>query len=240
MFSGNTDCYQPLEASYRLTRRCLELCLAYGNPVAIVTKGALVQRDRCLLAQLHQRAQVFVFLSMPFDDDALGRAMEPWASAVSRRLAALRALSEAGVPCGVAFAPVIPGLNDHQLPAVLARAREAGATRAFMTLLRLTPEVHQVFEARLREAFPLRADKVLHGLVELRRGRTDERRFGARMRGEGDRWEVLRQLFELTRKRCGYDTGPYPEPPRSFRRPSAQGSLFDEAPPERGTQTPRE
>ena len=184
-FSGVTDCYQPLEASYHLTRRCLEVCLEFKNPVGVITKGALIQRDAELLGRLAREARAKVFVSIPFADDATGRAIEPYASSVSRRFETVRVLADAGVPVGVAIAPVIPGLNDSHIPEILERARDVGATRAFRILLRLPAEVRPVFEARLREAFPLRAEKVFNGLREMKGGSLNRTAFGARMVGEG-------------------------------------------------------
>jgi DNA repair photolyase len=202
-FSGVTDCYQPLEASYGLTRRCLEVALAARNPVGVITKGALVERDADLLAQLARGPGARVFLSIPFADDEDSRKIEPWAAAPSRRFAALERLASAGVPAGVGIAPAIPGLNDHQIPAILQRAKAAGAQRAFLILLRLPGSVGPVFEARLREAFPARADKVLHAIEELRGGRRNDPRFGSRMRGSGPRWDAIETLFRVTCRRLG-------------------------------------
>lgn len=126
VFSGITDCYQPLEASYALTRRCLEVCLDFQNPVSITTKGALVRRDVDLLGKLAKRARATVHMSIPFPSDEMARKIEPYASRASHRFEALKALSDAGVATGIAIAPVIPGLNDTAIPELLARAHEAG------------------------------------------------------------------------------------------------------------------
>ena len=229
-FSGNTDCYQPIEATYALTRRCLELCLAYRNPVAIITKSALVQRDAALLAALAKVTDVRVFVSLAFADEAQARAVEPWAASVARRLESLRALADAGVPCGVAVAPIIPGLNDDQAARVLSLAHAHGARRAFMQMLRLPAEVRPVFAERIAEAFPDRARRIDHAIVELRGGRTNDPRFGHRMRGEGPRWEAIRALFAAQCRRLGMNAAEAgaDEGARTFRRPTAQGSLFDD------------
>lgn len=226
MFSGNTDCYQPIEASYALTRACLEVCAEHRNPVCVLTKSALVRRDADLLARLARESRARVILSIPFarDEDAL--KIEPWAAKVSRRFEAMRALCDAGVPVGVSVSPVIPGLNDHDIAEILERAKQAGASSAFMIALRLPGEVHEVFRARLEEAFPDRAARVMSQLVDIRRGRTGERVFGARMRGQGPRWEIVRQLFHATVRRLELQADPEIEAPGAFRRPSAQGSLF--------------
>lgn len=233
-FSGVTDCYQPLEASYGLTRACLEVCLRHRNPIGIITKSALIERDVDLLAQLARTASARVWFSVPFADPALARAIEPSAPAPARRLAAMRTLAAAGIPVGVAFAPIIPGLNDDQIPAVLAAARQAGASAAFQVALRLPGEVAEVFFARVREAVPLRADRVESAVRAMRGGRTNDARFGQRMRGQGERFAVATRLFDLTCRRLGLATGAaaarpsQPQAPASRSRPTRgqQGQLF--------------
>jgi DNA repair photolyase len=205
-FSGNTDCYQPLEGRYGLTRDLLAICLAHQNPVSIITKSTLITRDLALLRELASRTALRVFVSIPFADDAMGRAIEPGAPLAHRRFETLRALSDAGIQTGVALAPIIPGLNDAQIGEVLRRAKAAGASHAFHTLLRLPAEVKPVFMARLQEAFPAAAQKVEHSLLDARGGRLYDPRFGARMRGQGPRWDVIDQLFAIEVKRLGFDT----------------------------------
>ena len=226
-FSGNTDCYQPLEASYGLTHACLEACLEVRNPVSVITKNALVVRDAALLGKLAGEAASRVTLSIPFASDEDARKMEPWASRPSLRFDAIRALVEAGVPVGVGVAPVIPGLNDSQLPEVLERARAAGATRAFLAMLRLPAEVRPVFEERLEAEYPARAAKVRAQIRELRGGSMSSSAFGERMRGNGPRWALVESLFETTCRRLGLATGEEPVDENvTFRRAPAQGSLF--------------
>lgn len=226
--SGVTDCYQPLEASYRLTRGLLEVCREFRNPVGIVTKGALVERDLELLQALHEVTHVRVYLSIPFADEAMGRAIEPYAASIPRRFAALRALSAAGITTGVAIAPVIPGLSDDQIPEILERAREAGARRAFMVMLRLPAEVRPVFLERLHEAAPLRAGKVISAIEQARGGTLYDPRFGRRMRGQGPRWAAIEALFAAHHRRLGFDDdrGQLQDEPSPFRRPRAQQELF--------------
>jgi len=203
-FSGNTDCYQPLEARYALTRACLQVCLEHRNPVGVITKSALVTRDIDVLQALSAQTDVRVFVSIPFADDDSGRAIEPWASPIRKRFEALRALSDAGIDTGVAMAPIIPGLNDAMVGEVLQRARDAGARHAFAIALRLPAEVAPVFEARLREQMPLRADKVLNAVRQMRGGQLNDARFGSRMRGHGPRWQAIEALFTLTARRLGF------------------------------------
>jgi DNA repair photolyase len=226
--SGVTDCYQPLEASYRLTRGLLEVCREFRNPVGIVTKGALVERDLDVLVALAAVTSVRVFLSIPFADDAMGRAIEPYAASITRRFEVLRALSSAGIVTGVSVSPVIPGLSDDQIPEILERAREAGARSAFMVMLRLPAEVRPVFLERLHEAVPLRASKVISAIEQSRGGKLYDPRFGARMRGQGPRWAAIEALFEMHRRRLGFsgEQGRVTEEPSTFRRPTAQQELF--------------
>ncbi len=227
--SGNTDCYQPLEASYRLTRRCLEVCAAFRNPVGIITKSPLVERDVDVLARLRDEAHVAVTISVPFIDPAHARALEPYVPPPTRRIEAIRRLAAAGIPVGVNVAPVIPGLSDGQMAEILARAREAGAQWAGTVLLRLPGPVAGVFEKRLRAALPDRAERVLRRVEETRAGARNDPRFGSRMRGEGEYAEIVRGLFEQTRRRLGYGEHPPLPAPSPFRRPppdDGQLSLF--------------
>lgn len=234
-FSGVTDCYQPLEASYQLTRQCIEACVDFGNPVGIVTKGPLVARDIDVLSALARRASARVTISVPFADDAMGRRIEPYVARASRRFEAMAALSAAGIPTGVSISPVIPGLNDSQIPQVLARARECGATSAFMTLLRLPAEVLPVFTDRLREAEPLRFSHVLSAIRDVRRGDLNRSDFGVRMTGQGPRWDAIEQLFRAHARRLGFETDPPQLPAATTMRPAPrpapsprQRSLFDD------------
>lgn len=205
--SGNTDCYQPLEASYELTRQCLSACVNARNPVTIITKGALVRRDIDVLQALRDVAAVQVFVSIPFSDEDDARKIEPNASSIGKRFDALRALSDAGIPTGLALAPVIPGLNDAAIPELLSRAHDAGATRAFMTLLRLAPEVRTVFEERIDAVMPLRAAKIKHALSDARDGNIEDNRFGTRMVGHGPRWTLIESMFESYARRLGLQVG---------------------------------
>jgi DNA repair photolyase len=228
-FSGNTDCYQPLEAVYRLTRKSLEVCREFRNPVALITKGALIRRDIDLLAAMSRETQVSAALSIPFADDATGRAIEPGASLPSRRFETIRMLSDAGIRTGIGIAPVIPGLNDSHIAELLARAKAAGASRAFMILLRLSGQTLPVFEERLAEAFPDRARRIWHAIEEMRRGKRNDTRFHDRMVGRGPRWEAIEALFETQCRRLGLNTDPdkdVDDEPSTFRRPSPQSELF--------------
>jgi DNA repair photolyase len=228
-FAGATDAWQPLEAAYRLTRRCLEVCAEYRNPVALVTKAALVERDLDLLLRLKREARCSVCVSVPWLDEEVARRLEPLAPSPRRRLATLAHLAEAGLDPTVLVAPTVPGLDD-ELPRVLAAARRAGVRRAGWQLLRLPGPVGGVFEERLRAALPERADRILHLVRQTRRGEMDDPRFGRRFRGEGPYAEAIASLFHLTCDRLGLVTAGQPDrdpPCDTFRRPpGAQGSLF--------------
>jgi DNA repair photolyase len=225
VFSGNTDCYQPLEASYGLTRRCLEVAFARRTPVAVITKSALVRRDLDLLARLARAPGAHVTISIPFLDERTARAFEPGAPSPARRFETLAAIARAGIPCGVSLAPLIPGLNDADVARLLERARAAGARTAFTTLVRLPAEVAPVFEARVREALPERWSKIEHALREMRGGALNDPRFGERMRGHGARYEAIQRLFELQCQRLGLNAD---EAGLSLpaRRAITQGELF--------------
>jgi DNA repair photolyase len=229
-FSGVTDCYQPLEASMRLTRRCLEVCAEYRNPVAIITKAPLIERDIDVLQTLSREARLWVSISVPFHNPELARAVEPYVATPRRRFQTIEKLAAAGISVAVSVAPVIPGLNDEDIAKVLASAREAGATRAHYTLLRLPGAVKDVFEERLRAKLPLRAERVLHRIRETRGGQLYDSRFNSRMSGEGLYAQTIERLFDTAARKVGMRMTSVSEgAPTTFRRPerpSAQLSLF--------------
>lgn len=227
-FSGVTDPYQALERRYELTRACLEVCARYRNPVMLITRSPLVARDLDLLGALHAFGAVSVTISIPISDADLARKIEPGAPPPEARLRAMRALADAGIPVGVSLGPIIPALNDSGIPDALRRAREAGATWAFTQLVRLPGAAAPVFEARLREAVPLRAEAVMRRLHEARDGRLNDPGFHARMQGHGEGWEATQQLFRLWRRRLGYGEPPSVPDPSPFRRPGQgqQQALF--------------
>ena len=203
LFSGNTDCYQPLELSYGLTRACLEVCRDYRNPVSIITKSTLIERDIALLVELDERAACSVTISLPFMDPDISRAVEPYVPSPKRRLKTIKRLAEAGLSVRVSIAPLIPGLADEQIPAILEAARDAGACSAGFILLRLPGVVSEIFEARLKAALPERAERVMNQLRACRGGRTSDPRFGARMRGSGARYSAIEALFTMSARRLG-------------------------------------
>ena len=230
-FSGVTDCYQPLERRYRLTRSCLEVALRYRNPVQIITRSPLITRDLDLLVGLNEHRAVSVTFSIPILDAETARALEPGAPPPSTRLRALSALSAAGIPTGVSLGPLIPGVNDASIPETLAAAREAGATWTFTQLVRLPGAAASVFEERLHEALPLRADAVMARLRRARGGDLSDSRFFDRMRGQGEAMRSTLQLFDLWKRKLGYTSPPPAPDPSPFRRPGQgrQLSLFGPA-----------
>lgn len=227
VFSGNTDCYQPLEATYQLTRTCLEVCAEFRNPVGIITKSALVARDVDVLERLHRDAWVRVYFSIPFADNDTARKVEPQTPAITKRLETMKALSDAGIPTGVSIAPVIPGLNDQDIPEILSLARQAGAVEATFVLLRLSGNVQQVFLERMAAAFPERIGKITKRIEEVRGGKLSEGEFFKRHHGEGTYWEMIERLFEMGRRKAGFPDETDEPIPRTFRRPGPeQASLF--------------
>lgn len=201
---ANTDPYQPAEREQRITRSVLEVLADCGHPFTITTKGALVERDLDLIAPAAARGLARVFVSVPQLDHQLARRLEPRASAPARRIETIRRLVAAGVPTGVLVAPVIPFLNDSQIEAVLAAARVAGATMAGFIVLRLPHEVRGLFDAWLQEHYPLKRERVLSAIREMRGGRDNDPRFASRMTGSGPLAELIARRFELASRRLGF------------------------------------
>jgi DNA repair photolyase len=221
-----TDAYQPVERRLKLTRRCLEVFAEFRNPLGVVTKSALVTRDADLLAELAAHRAAVVFLSVTTLDAELARKMEPRAATPAARLRAVEELRKAGVPVGVMVAPVIPGLTDHEAPAILRAAADAGAQTAYYVVLRLPLGVKDLFADWLERAYPGRGPRVLGRIRDVRGGRLNDPRFGVRMRGEGLWAETFNRLFKITRKKVGLD-GPLPAlSAEAFRRPGQQLTLF--------------
>jgi DNA repair photolyase len=225
--SGVTDCYQPAEKKRQLTRRCLEVCLDFRNPVMIVTKNFLVTRDIDLLAELARFQCVGVTLSITTLDHQLSSALEPRASRPARRLAAIEKLAQAGIPAGYLQAPMIPGLTDAEAPAIAEAAAQAGASFAGYTALRLPYAVKSLFEQWLEQHFPERKGKVLNRIRAIRGGKLNDANFQTRMRGQGIYADEMAKLFLLARRRAGIHRR-WPElTVKYFRRPgAAQLGLF--------------
>ena len=229
MFSGVTDCYQPLEAQYQLTRQCLELCVEYHQPVSVITKAPLIERDLDVLLKLHERTHVSVAISIPIWNAEEAHLIEPYVATPQRRMQTVKRLADAGLDVAVNVAPMIPTVGDRDLKELLEAAKDAGATRAHTILLRLPGAVKQVFEERLKVVMPDRAEHVLSRIRDARSGKLYDSSFGKRQTGEGPYAETLGAVFQATVKRLGLD-GPRrsrPSTPTTFRRPSGpQLSLF--------------
>jgi len=213
----NTDCYQPFEKQLGTTRALLEIMLETRHPVGIVTKSALVERDLDLLSELARLGLTHVFLSITTLDDELKRRMEPRTASPRRRLMTIKRLTEAGIPAGVMFAPVIPALNDHELEGILEASAKAGALWAGYTVLRLPNEVRPLFKDWLAEQYPLRAKHVMSRVRQIRGGSENDSSFGRRMRGQGHYADLLRQRFDRACRRHGLNAA---------RRPSLETTLF--------------
>ncbi|HKV15575.1 MAG TPA: PA0069 family radical SAM protein [Reyranella sp.] len=224
----NTDPYQPVERELKVTRQILRVLSDFNNPVGIVTKNHLVTRDIDILGDMARRNLAEVFLSVTTLDKGLARAMEPRASAPYRRLEAIRRLAEAGVPVGVMTAPMIPGLNDHEMESILEAAMDAGATRAGFTVLRLPLEIKDLFDEWLRTHRPDRAERVLSLIRQMRGGALYQAEFGLRMRGEGPIAQLLSARFSAAVKRLGLNRIRYRLDTLRFAVPeSARTALVD-------------
>ncbi|MBM3541292.1 MAG: PA0069 family radical SAM protein [Alphaproteobacteria bacterium] len=219
----NTDPYQPIERKLRVTRGILETLAAFSHPVGIVTKSALVTRDIDILAPMARRRLARVFLSVTTLDPVLARAMEPRAAPPKTRLDAIRALAQAGVPVGVMTAPMIPGLNDSELEAILEAARAAGASSAGYVALRLPHEIKDLFREWLETNYPNRAARVLALVRDMRGGKLNDARFGARMKGEGAFAQLIQRRFALAAGRLGYDRERFALDTSQFAPPTQAG-----------------
>jgi len=224
----NTDPYQPVERELKITRQILQVLSEFNNPVGIVTKNHLVTRDIDILGDMARRNLAEVFLSVTTLDRELARTMEPRASTPQRRLDAIRALAAAGIPAGVMTAPMIPGLNDHEMESILEAAKEAGAGRAGFTVLRLPLEIKDLFQEWLRQHRPDRAERVLSLIRQMRGGALYQSSFGVRMKGEGPIAELLGARFTAAVKRLELNRVRYRLDVERFRVPeSARTALVD-------------
>lgn len=224
--SGNTDCYQPAERKFKITRSLLEVCNRFNQPVAIITKNAGVLRDKDILQTMAKKNLVSVIVTITSLDEHLRQLMEPRTTTASQRFRVINELSRLNVKCGVMVGPVIPGLNDQFMHDILKRASEEGATFSAYTFIRLNGSVQLLFRDWLYKNFPDRAEKVWHLIEQGHGGKVSDSRFGVRMRGEGVMAELIRQQyrkyilkFGLNHERMALETG-------LFRRPGEQGRLF--------------
>jgi DNA repair photolyase len=223
--SGNTDCYQPAEKEFRLTRRILEICLKHRNPVGILTKNALVLRDIDILQKLASMRLVKVFFSITTFDEKLRLAMEPRTVTIQQRLKVIEKLTAAGIPTGVMTAPIIPGLNDHEIPKLIEAAAQAGASAAGYTVVRLNGAIAEIFEDWIRKNYPDKADKVLNQIRDCHSGQLNDSRFGTRMTGEGKFAENIKLMHQIARQKYMKDRK-LPEYDRSLFMRDGQLKLF--------------
>ncbi|PTS90535.1 MULTISPECIES: PA0069 family radical SAM protein [unclassified Caulobacter] len=226
---GDTDPYQPQEKTLRVTRAVLETLVRFNHPFSIITKSALISRDLDLLGPMGKVGLARAAVSITTLDRSLARSMEPRAATPERRLDAIRQLAAAGVPVTVMFAPSIPGLNDHEMEAVLERAAEAGATSAGYVALRLPLEIGDLFQQWLASDHPDRARRVMSLVRQMRGGASYSSEWGKRMTGEGPVAEVMSQRFHVARRRFGLDAPLRPLDVSAFRVPPRAGdqlSLF--------------
>jgi DNA repair photolyase len=223
---ANTDCYQPIERKYGITRQILEILCACDHPVTIVTKSALVERDLDLLAPMAKKNLVRVFVSIGTLDRELARKLEPRAASPQRRLAILKSLSEHNVPCGVMVAALVPALNDKTMEQVLEAAAAAGAKQAAYVIMRLPNELKVLFKEWLAEHYPQRAEHVMSIVRQMRGGRENDPNFGSRMSGTGNYAELMQMRFAIACRKYGIDQRePLDLDCTRFRPPSPQGQL---------------
>jgi DNA repair photolyase len=199
--SGNTDCYQPLERKFEITRRLLQVFAKYRHPLGMISKNSLILRDIDLLSDLAKDNLVHVYISITTLDEKLRGVMEPRTASSKKRLQTVEALSKAGIPVGIMNAPIIPGLNHHEIPTILKQASEHGALAAGMTVVRLNGTIGKIFEDWLRKNFPDRFDKVWNQICSMHGGKVNDSEFGRRMTGEGNFADAIHQLFRTSRKK---------------------------------------
>ncbi len=201
MFSGNTDCYQPLERKYKITRSLLEVMLEYRNPVGIITKNSLILRDLDLLTELAKNNLVHVMVSITSLREELRLLMEPRTATARNRLRVIEELSKNNIPVGVMTAPIIPGLNSEEIPEILKAVAERGALTAGYTIVRLNGEIKNIFHDWLYKNLPDAADKIWNQIKECHNGQVNDTRYGKRMSGDGKIAEAIKQLFVISKKK---------------------------------------
>jgi len=224
--SGNTDCYQPAEKKFKLTRAILEVCNEFNQPVGMITKNAGILRDVDILQEMAKKNLVSVLVSITSFNEDLRRAMEPRTTTGKQRLRTIEELSKAGVRTGVMLGPMIPGLNEHEMPAIIKAAANAGAKFSAYTFIRLNGSIKLIFHDWLYKNFPDKADKVWHMIEAGHGGKVNDSRFGVRMRGQGnvaemvrDQYNLYTRLYGLTHERLEVDSA-------QFQRPGGQINLF--------------
>lgn len=201
MLSGNTDCYQPAEQKLEITRSLLKVFKKYRHPVSIITKNSLILRDLDILTELQKDSLVHVVITITSMDDALRQLLEPRASSSSNRFKTVEALANAGIPVKVMFAPIIPGLNEHEIFSIAQKSAEAGAQSMYYSIIRLNGDIALIFEDWLEKNYPNRKNKVLSKIKSFHGGNLGNSQFGKRMHGEGKVADIIRSQFELTQKK---------------------------------------
>ncbi len=224
--SGNTDCYQPAEKIFRITRQLLEVCNEFNQPVGLITKNAGMLRDKDLLKEMAKKKLISILVSITSFDEDLRLVMEPRTTTAKQRLRLIKELSEEGVRMGVMLGPMIPGLNEHEMQRIMKAASENGATFSAYTFIRLNGAVKLIFHDWLYKNFPDRADKVWHMIQHAHDGKVNDSRFGVRMRGEGPIAELVNQQFKKYNKLYGLNAERWELDCSKFRRPGEQGKLF--------------
>ena len=224
--SGNTDCYQPAERNFRLTRQLLEVCNEFNQPVGMITKNAGILRDKDLLQEMARKQLVSVLVSVTSFNEDLRRAMEPRTTTGTQRIRTIEELSKLGVPMGVMLGPMIPGLNEHEMPAIIKAASEAGARFSAYTFIRLNGAIKFLFHDWLYKNFPDRADKVWHMIEGSHDGKVNDSRWGVRMRGEGGIAKMVNDQYHTYTKKYGLGHERLEVDCSRFMRPGGQGSLF--------------
>ncbi|MEP1032403.1 PA0069 family radical SAM protein [Ekhidna sp.] len=225
MLSGNTDCYQPIEKKFELTRKLLRVFHKYQNPVGIITKNALVIRDIDLLKDLAANNLVQVIFSITSLDESLRQKLEPRTASATKKLKAMELLANENIPVGVMNAPIIPGLNHHETPEILKSAASAGASFASYTVVRLNGQIGKIFYDWLIKNFPDRAEKVWNQIQDLHGGNVNDTNFGRRVKGEGKTSEVIRRLFEVSKRKYFAERSFQPLDTTHFRKGGSY-SLF--------------
>ncbi len=224
--SGNTDCYQPAEQQYRLTRRLLEICNEFNQPVAMITKNAGMLKDKDIIARMASKNLITILVSINSLSEELRRVMEPRTTTADMRLKLIRMMSDAGVRMGVMLGPVVPGLNDHEIQRIMKAAAANGAVFSAYTLVRLNGAVGLLFRDWLYKNFPLRADKVWHLIEQCHNGKVNDSRWGARMRGSGNIAGIIAEQFKKYTRLYGLHYHGLQLDTSLFKRPGQQGSLF--------------
>ena len=226
MLSGNTDCYQPAEQIYRLTRSLLEVCNEFNQPVGILTKNSWILRDKDILQEMARKQIVSAMVSITSFNEELRRVMEPRTTTAKQKLKVIQELSQAGVRMGIMMGPMIPGLNEHEMQRIMKAAKENGATFTAYTFIRLNGAIKLLFHDWLYKNFPGRADKVWRLIEQSHDGKVNDTRWGLRMRGEGNIAQMVHQQYKKYGKLYGMNQEEWHLDTARFRRPGEQGKLF--------------